>query len=376
MSIFSWLFGQRKKKSEQTVNLTGPGTFSAQVVGESFYQGKLERISGGYSENGVEEIVTAELIHDDNNPYDNKAIRVEISGTTVGHLSRAVARYFRKKMIANGYGGLIAICKAKITGGWDRGHKDTGRFGVVLDLPHNFIEDFEEAVSANRPKDNGNRPESFSFYVDKTKSEELVECQVGDYVNFWSPNNEPDKVHIFRRGSVGGTGRIGFVPSKYSYIISSHIGKRLEYETEITDLASKRCKIKCRLISKEETEAKKNKEKENLRRDLTKKYSPKKPITFFINADSIKKIKVGDKLQIKFESFDYYIDQPYEWRIKLLDSMGNVVGIKKDEKSTILKRILKAHFNSYLFQVDVISTTEKHECYDSPVKVTVKPYKN
>ena len=82
------------------------------------------------------------------------------------------------------------------------------------------------------------------------------------------------KIYIFRLGSIGGSGKIGCIPIKYSHTISSHLRKGLEYEAEI--LESNTGKIKCRLISKEETEAKRTMEiKEagkNLSIKLQKKY--------------------------------------------------------------------------------------------------------
>lgn len=68
-------------------------------------------------------------------PYDNKAIRVDIQGETVGYLSRELARNFRERMKEAGHPGLTARCSAIIVGGWDRGGGDIGYFGVKIDLP-------------------------------------------------------------------------------------------------------------------------------------------------------------------------------------------------------------------------------------------------
>jgi hypothetical protein len=84
---------------------------------------------------GPRKIVEATLVHDDNNPYDNKAIRVDIAGMTVGYLSREDARQYRKLLEEAGYAGIPAICPAMIVGGWNRGGDNIGHFGVRLDLP-------------------------------------------------------------------------------------------------------------------------------------------------------------------------------------------------------------------------------------------------
>ncbi len=134
MGLFSWFFGE-KKKAKLMAYLPGPGTYFLDVVGESKYQTELENICGGYSEDGYEKLVQATLIHEDNNPYDNKAIAVYIEGEPVGYLSRENARQYREKLRNAGYPGMAATCSAMIVGGWDRGDGDKGCFGVKLDLP-------------------------------------------------------------------------------------------------------------------------------------------------------------------------------------------------------------------------------------------------
>ena len=132
MGLFSWLFGSGIDK---VANLSGPGTYSVDIVGESKYQRALESICGGRTDESQEKIVEAILLHEDNNPHDNKAIRVDVEGETVGFLDRKLAREFRKRMKEAGHPGLVARCSAMIVGGWDRGRGDRGHFGVKLDLP-------------------------------------------------------------------------------------------------------------------------------------------------------------------------------------------------------------------------------------------------
>ncbi len=134
MGLFSWVFGE-EKKTKLIANLPGPGTYSLDIVGESKYQAVLSAICGGCTEDGHEKLVEATLIHEDDNPYDNKAIRVDIRGKTVGYLSRENARQYREKLREAGYPCMIATCSAMIVGGWDRGDGDKGYFGVKLDIP-------------------------------------------------------------------------------------------------------------------------------------------------------------------------------------------------------------------------------------------------
>jgi hypothetical protein len=115
--------------------LHGPGTFSIDIVGESHYQSALDRICGGKTPHGHNLIIQAELIHENNNPHDNKAIRIDIDGMTVGYFSRELAREYRKRITEAGYPGVTAVCNAMIVGGWKKGKYDEGHYGVKLDLP-------------------------------------------------------------------------------------------------------------------------------------------------------------------------------------------------------------------------------------------------
>jgi hypothetical protein len=114
------------------VYLEGDGRFRLPVAGASFHEAAFVEICGPRSPNGYEKIVDAALIPESDNRHDPKAVRVDVAGKTVGHLSRSMARRFRMR-----FGRRTGYCRAKIVGGWDRGGGDTGNFGVRLDLAAN-----------------------------------------------------------------------------------------------------------------------------------------------------------------------------------------------------------------------------------------------
>jgi hypothetical protein len=116
------------------VRLQGLGIFALEAVGESRYQDVLERICGGRTEEGVDKFVDAVIVCEHDNPYDQQAVRIDISGLTVGYLSREHARVYRQQMGKAGHGVRTAICAARIQGGWYRGDDDQGAFGVRLDV--------------------------------------------------------------------------------------------------------------------------------------------------------------------------------------------------------------------------------------------------
>lgn len=115
--------------------MRGPAAYRVDVAGESFYEESFAELCGERTIEGIRLEVTAQLELCDDNPHDNRAVRVTIKGHQVGHLSREDARAFRRLVR---YGALaeheVFECAALICGGWDRGEKDIGNFGVRLDL--------------------------------------------------------------------------------------------------------------------------------------------------------------------------------------------------------------------------------------------------
>lgn len=122
-------------RSDPIGQIEGPGTYEIDIVGESHYQSAIERICGGRSDDSADKYVTARLVLEDDNKYDNNAVRVDIEGQTVGYLARNLAKEYRKRLIDAGHPRLLGVCKAVIVGGWDRGGDNRGHFGVKLDLP-------------------------------------------------------------------------------------------------------------------------------------------------------------------------------------------------------------------------------------------------
>jgi hypothetical protein len=116
--------------------ITGPGHYDIEIVGESHYLAHFIKICGPRCRDGVEKAVRALLILDDANRYDKLAVRIDIEGGTVGHLPRDTARDFRKAVKKGRLTEYSSFeCSAIIRGGWDDGNGNAGHYGVWLDLP-------------------------------------------------------------------------------------------------------------------------------------------------------------------------------------------------------------------------------------------------
>jgi hypothetical protein len=105
-----------------------------EVVGESHYQDNLARLAEVHPPDRARmREVVATLIHENDNPVDPLAIRVDIEGLKVGYLTRVAARQYRQWLAAGGHAGRTTTCAARITGGGWEGRP--GYFGVALDIP-------------------------------------------------------------------------------------------------------------------------------------------------------------------------------------------------------------------------------------------------
>lgn len=80
--------------------LVGNKQFDVRVVGESFYESNLYELCGPAEDHMRQLAKMAILTLEPNNPYDPNAVRVDIDGLTVGHLSRKDAVWFRQMVNA------------------------------------------------------------------------------------------------------------------------------------------------------------------------------------------------------------------------------------------------------------------------------------
>jgi hypothetical protein len=80
----------------------GNRDFAVKAVGESFYDSHLRQLCGPAEDHMRQLVKTAILILEDDNPYDASAVRVDVDGLTVGHLSRNDAKRFRAACASRG----------------------------------------------------------------------------------------------------------------------------------------------------------------------------------------------------------------------------------------------------------------------------------
>lgn len=108
--------------------------YDFEVVGESAHQKHLKQLAGNHGENRADVYTTALLVPYSSNPHDDKAVRVDIDGQPVGHLSRDDARAFRRRLGAKKLGVSATACGALVMGGFTMPDGASAHYGVRLDL--------------------------------------------------------------------------------------------------------------------------------------------------------------------------------------------------------------------------------------------------
>jgi len=124
----------RTHLSTREFHWEGKGDFDFEVVGESNYQRALAGFAGEHGANSAEKQLRATLHLEDSNPHDSKAVAVLLEGTTVGYLSRADARSYRRRLGQKGLSGVDATCDALIVGGGTKRSGEKLFYGVKLDI--------------------------------------------------------------------------------------------------------------------------------------------------------------------------------------------------------------------------------------------------
>ena len=108
--------------------LRGDGSFSQEVVGESFYKDEFKRLDTYIKQvDPGEDEVVCQLVADPDNRHDSNAVKVMAGDLQLGHLPRDLAAELQGEIID--MGGL-----AKVTGKVHFGEHNSIRLDMVLPL--------------------------------------------------------------------------------------------------------------------------------------------------------------------------------------------------------------------------------------------------
>lgn len=345
MGLLSRLFGESKKTP--SIEKSNDGCrFSYYAVGHPHHQDALKSIFSDRTPENNEKLVEAVLVIDDANPYNSQAVRVDIQGQTVAYLKDENAKQFRKKMKEKGPSEIKATCAAKIVY-WER---ESNNYLVVLDLPLDYQpQPSYPAPSTVTYEKEATGSELLTLEISNLDPDELAEYHINDRVKLWLPPDNPDRIFLYLRDW-----RLAFIAGKYFELVASHLNKKLPYEANVTELATGRCRIKCKLISQEEAAILQKQKKQKFEVEMAKKYAPKKGFDFSIELPKRHKLKEGQLLFLDKEPIDNCDEYQGEFRLKFVDEKNNVVAHKRGEKEKI-KRIMKARKSGYQLVIKIQS---------------------
>lgn len=109
------------------------GRFQMEVLGESRYFETIKELAGEHGEANADARHPAQLMPDDANPYEDKAVAVFLSGEMVGYLAPKDALAFRQRLERKEIAGQLTSCDAVVRGGgmWEGKHL---AYTVLLDI--------------------------------------------------------------------------------------------------------------------------------------------------------------------------------------------------------------------------------------------------
>ncbi|NCC74033.1 MAG: hypothetical protein EOM06_11605 [Sphingobacteriia bacterium] len=366
------------------------------------FQTKVAGVTHGQSQSHLERLAKIEesfeypeilLVREPDNKHDKNAIKVI--------LHEYNEKTDKEKELHIGY--IAAHVASSLAGDIDNGHKVTASVDEILgghdeDVPYGLLitvqinfdgmfgseknSEVQRTVVrgvADRPKiqhekniknvaDVRNKSE-FSdvlvFEVENPVYRELNQCIIGDFVSFWH-DSELENIRIYRRGTVGGLGRIGDVPYEYYSSIYDHLQQKLEFETEILDITTGR--IRCRLVPKAETDANWSKmvqaNSDRLSTEVTKKYKrkPKDGFEIRITLPKNHSLNEGDFLYLEKQSLTHYIQNSKPFNINLVNEKDEIVGIYGSFFDLCI-RMLRAFYNGYTVKLKITSV-RKPDIYE------------
>lgn len=121
---------------DEAVTVTG-NTTEIEIAGESYYQEALVNIFGAYHQESQEIECEAKLVRDSRNSHDKNAIKCFINNLHVGFVNREDAEEIAYSMDKRNLS--IFKVSATVRGGWKRGKGDQGMYGVVVNVPDEWI---------------------------------------------------------------------------------------------------------------------------------------------------------------------------------------------------------------------------------------------
>jgi len=202
------------------------------------------------------------------------------------------------------------------------------------------------------------RKSEYLYHIDNVDKTELKECNIGDYLTIWFPENK-SLINLYRPGTHSGLGKVGNISGKFMKTIINHFDRGDYVEAQIMEISTGKCLIKCNITPAEKLKEEKDNNISSIREELSKPYLPKKPLQYKLFTRENFVLTVGDSLKLYLDNLQE-LESNIE-RIEIPIFHGDTV-IGKVTGQTVCRKILRGIYSGYLTECSIaeIETQEKN----------------
>jgi len=213
--------------------------------------------------------------------------------------------------------------------------------------------------------------------VEIFRPENLKGCCVGTKLNLWmSPDS---KIFVYKMGSLGKEGLIGFIPNSYFDLISPFVGN-WRCSSSIVLLNTGRCDIEVRIESDSSVTDGLKEQYDSIVAKIAVKYKPKNGFQTDIDLPKDHKLNIGQALTVKGTSPEDFIGHMHYKgynhpiiELNLIDS--NNICVARKNLGNDRYKIIKAQLNGYSPKLTILSI-ETPDKYHLPYIESIKSMAN
>ncbi len=176
----------------------------------------------------------------------------------------------------------------------------------------------------------------YNYKVDKVYPDQLRLCKEGDYVTVWVPDDRHVAI-LYRVGTHTGDGRVGDIKGDFLKKIVAHIDRGDKINASFLSIGMNTCTIHIEITSSETILSERTDHVEITRRELDKKYNPKKPFYYDWYLRGEFAFKEGDFLDIDLKG-------PFHDLLMLkIPVRFNKLHIGEITSQTVAKKLIRAN---------------------------------
>lgn len=186
-------------------------------------------------------------------------------------------------------------------------------------------------------------PGEYIYHIENIDNDELKECNVGDYLKIWFPEDK-SLINLYRLGTHSGFGRVGNITGKFLKTILSHFNCGDIVEAEIIEISKGKCKIKWKVITAEKIKQETDSNISKIKKELSKPYSPKKSFIYELYIRENFELRSGDILSLNLNDLDEIESDIENIEIPIYHNELLIGGITSQ---TVCRKVLRAFYSSY-----------------------------